>query len=350
VTATDADVMQVHEAAIVADTHNDLLMAVVARPPDRWATYFGERWLPQLRDGGVDVQVLPVFIDSTYRPEGALRQTLRMIEAAHRLAEGNTDEVAICLDGAAIDSVLESGRIALVLALEGCPAVDDDVELLETFHRLGVRIASLTHFGRTALADGSGEDGTGGRLTRAGVTALAEMERLGMLFDVSHLGAAGVEHVLELATRPVIATHSSARALRDHHRNLTDAQLKGIAAGGGVVCVNFFAGFLDGTEHTLDRLVDHIEHVADVAGIDHVGIGPDFIAEVEGDLWPAWCEDFEMEGVDIRSCVPGLEGPRGLPLVTAGLLQRGHSVDDVEKLIGGNTVRLLRAELGRPER
>jgi membrane dipeptidase len=343
--ATTVDPKQVHSSAIVVDTHNDLLMAVVARPPSRWAGFFRERWLPQLRDGGVDVQVLPVFVDSTYRPEGALRQTLRMIEAAHRCADDNADEVAMCLDGAAIDEALGSGRIALVLALEGCPAVDDDVELIETFHRLGVRVASLAHFGRTALADGSGEDGTGGRLTRSGVAALAEMERVGMLFDVSHLGAAGVEHVLELATRPVIATHSSARAMRDHHRNLTDTQLKGIAGGGGVVCVNFFAGFVDETDHTVDRLVDHIEHIADVAGIDHVGIGPDFIAEVEHDLWPAWCEDYVIEGVDIRSCIPGLEGPRGLPLVTAGLLQRGHSVDDVAKIIGGNALRLLRAEL-----
>ena len=183
-----------------------------------------------------------------------------------------------------------------MLALEGCPGIDADVELFETMHRLGVRIASLTHFGRTALADGSGEDATGGRLTRAGVAALAEMERLGILFDVSHLGAAGVDHVLELATRPVIATHSSARALRDHHRNLADAQLKDIAAGGGVVCVNFFAGFLDESEHTVDRLVDHIEHVASVAGIDHVGIGPDFLKEIEDDVWPAWRDDYVIEG------------------------------------------------------
>jgi membrane dipeptidase len=341
---------QLHTSAVVADTHNDLLMAVVARPPDRWARFFRERWLPQLQDGGVDVQVLPVFIDSGFRPEGALRQTLRMIEAAHRVADGNADAVALCLDGAAIDETLGSGRIALVLALEGCPAIDDDVELLETLHRLGVRVASLVHFGRTALADGSGEDATGGRLTRSGVAALAEMERLGILFDVSHLGAAGVEHVLELATRPVIATHSSARALRDHHRNLTDAQLKGIATGGGVICVNFFAGFVDETEHTVERLVDHILHVADVAGIDHVGIGPDFIAEVEHDLWPPWCEDYTIEGIDIRSCIPGLEGPGGLPLVTAALVQRGVDADAIAKVLGGNVMRLFRAELGRPAR
>ena len=126
---TTVDAKQLHVSAVVADTHNDLLMAVVARPPERWAAYFRENWLPQLREGGVDLQVLPVFIDDAYRPEGAMRQTLRMIEAAHRIAEGNADEVAICLDGAAIDATLASGRIALVLALESCPAIDTDVEL-----------------------------------------------------------------------------------------------------------------------------------------------------------------------------------------------------------------------------
>ena len=108
-----------------------------------------------------------MFIDDDYRPEGALRQTLRMIEAAHRIAEANADEVTLCLDGAALDATLASGRIALVLALEGCPGIDASVELFATMHRLGVRVASLTHFGRTALADGSGEDGNG-RATDSG--------------------------------------------------------------------------------------------------------------------------------------------------------------------------------------
>jgi len=300
-----------HDRAIVADTHNDLLMAVSARPPEQWAAFFRERWLPQLVAGGVNLQVLPVFIDDQYRPEGALRQTLRMIECAHVLAEGNAARVRLCLDAAQIDAALDEGLIALVLALESMPGLDASVELIPTLYRLGVRVASIAHWGRTPLADGSGEDGTGSGLTSHGVAALREMERLGIVFDVSHLGASGVAHVLELATRPLIATHSSARALRDHHRNLTDEQLRGVAGTGGVVCVNFFAPFLTEREHeaTLDHLLDHIEHVAGVAGIDHVGLGPDFIREVMTDLTPPCCEDVNARGVDVKAAIPGLAGP-----------------------------------------
>lgn len=339
---------ELHRRAVVADTHNDLLCAVVARPVERWAPFFREQWLPQLRAGGVDLQTLPVFIEDPYRPEGALRRTLRMIEAAHRLAAGNADEVALCGDGEEIDAALAQGRIALVLALESAPGVGDDVELLETLFRLGVRVASLAHFGRTALADGSAEDQTGGRLTNAGVRALAEMERLGMLFDVSHLGAAGVEHVLERATRPVIATHSSARALLDHHRNLTDEQIRGIAQGGGVVCVNFFAPYLHATDHTVDRLVDHLEHVVALVGPEHVGLGPDFIKEVLADTTPPCCEQAYVAGVPADAYLAGLEGPAGLPLVTDALLRRGWSEADVVAVLGENVRRLYRSELGRP--
>jgi membrane dipeptidase len=337
-----------HRDSVVADTHNDLLMAVTARPPRRWASFFRERWLPQLAEGGVNLQVLPVFVDDAYRPEGALRQTLRMIECAHVLAEGNADAVRLCLDGAQVDEALAEGRIALVLAMESMPGLDSAVELVPTLHRLGVRVASIAHWGRTALADGSGEDATGSRLTAAGVETVREMERLGIVFDVSHLGASGVEHVLELTARPVMATHSSARALRDHHRNLTDEQLRGVAATGGVVCVNFLAALLsaDPAEYTLDRLVDHIEHVASVAGIDHVGLGPDFIREVMHDVKPPCCED--DYGIDAFAAVPGLAGPSGLPLVTEALLKHGFADEEIMKIIGGNVHRFFRAELGRP--
>ncbi|GII59115.1 peptidase [Planotetraspora thailandica] len=343
------DQHDLHRDAIVADTHNDLLMAVSARPPRKWGSFFREQWLPQLVEGGVDVQVLPVFIDSGFRPEGALRQTLRMIECAHVLAEENPETVRLCRDAEEIDEALASGRIALVLAMESMPGIDESVELIPTVHRLGVRVASIAHWGRTPLADGSGQDGTESKLTSHGVEALQEMERLGMIFDVSHLGASGVAHVLELATRPVIATHSSARALRDHHRNLTDDQLRAVAANGGVICVNFLAAFLtlDARTATVDHLVDHIEHIVGVAGIDHVGLGPDFMREVHLDLTPPCCEGFSYSEIDAMAAIPGLEGPRGLPLVTEGLLKHGFSEEEIVKILGGNVMRLFRAGLGQ---
>ncbi|MEU1332887.1 membrane dipeptidase [Streptomyces sp. NPDC005865] len=339
---------ELHSRAVVADAHNDLLMAVAARPPARWASFFRERWLPQLREGGIDIQVLPVFIDDQYRPEGALRQTLRMIECAHVLAEGNADHVALCRSGDEIDAALAAGRIALVLALESAPGVDANVELFSALFRLGVRIASIAHWGRTPLADGSREDATGSRLTAPGVRALQEMERLGMLFDVSHLGASGVAHVLEIATRPLLATHSCARALRDHHRNLTDEQLRGVAATGGVICVNFIPDFLTDTQEkvSVERIVDHVQHIASVAGIDHVGIGADFIQEVMVDLTPPCCESLDDE--DPLFDFPGLEGPAGMPLVTAALLDRGLAEEDVVKVLGGNLRRLLGTHMGSP--
>ncbi|GAA1508227.1 dipeptidase [Sphaerisporangium rubeum] len=340
--------LDLHRDAVVADTHNDLLMAVSARPPGRWSSYFRDRWLPQLRDGGVDVQVLPVFIDDQFRPEGSLRQTLRMIECAHVLAEGSADEVSVCLDGDQVDAALAQGKIALIIAMESMPGLDASVELIPTVFRLGVRVASIAHWGRTALADGSGEDATGSRLTAAGVEALREMERLGMIFDVSHLGASGVAHVLEIAARPVLATHSSARALRDHHRNLTDEQMRAVAAGGGVICTNFYPPFVaDSPEgYTVERLVDHILHTEQVAGEGHVGLGPDFLEEVMADLTPPWCEPSE-EG-PVFPVVPGLQGPQGLPLVTEELVRRGVSEERIRGILGGNVLRLFRAELGRP--
>jgi membrane dipeptidase len=171
------------------------------------------------------------------------------------------------------------------------------------------------------------------------------MERLGILFDVSHLSASGVAHVLELATRPVIATHSAARALRDHHRNLTDEQIRAIAAGGGTVCVNFPPEFLaaEPAERTVNRLADHILHIADVAGLDHVGLGPDFIKEVNDDITPPCCEGYD----DFDMALPGLEGPRGLPLVTEALAGRDLPETSIRRILDGNVLDLFRKELGR---
>lgn len=324
---------------VVVDAHNDLLLLVDRRPPIEQAEYFRERWLPQLRAGGVGVQVLPVFASD-------LRSVLRLIGAGHRVAEGNGDEVMLCETAADLDQALAQGKIGLVLAIEGCEALGDDASLLEPLFRLGVRVVSFTHFGRTGLADGSAEDRARGGLTRAGIAALTLIEELGILMDVSHLSAAGVDDVLERATRTVVATHSSARALLEHHRNLTDDQLRGIAATGGVVGVNFMAGFIDPSDPTVDRLTDHVLHVAEVAGIDHVGFGPDFIQEYADETVVG---DVVIDGVSLKQAIPGLGGPAGFPLVLDGLAARGVPSADIDKIAGDNWLRVFRAELGRPK-
>ena len=220
--------------------------------------------------------------------------------------------------------------------------VGADVELLSVFHRLGVRMVSFTHWSRALLAEGSADEETGSRLPAAGVHAVAELERLGFLLDVSHLAAASVDHVLELATRTVVATHSCARALRDHHRNLSDEHLRAIAATGGVIGMNVLPNFVDGAEPTLDRVVDHLEHMAGVAGIDHVGLGPDFLREYMDAIYPQFDEVRRFGGVDLKAVVPGLARERDLPNLTERLFERGWAETDARKVLGESWLRVFR--------
>lgn len=344
---TAIDYRTLHREAVVVDCHNDLIL-LTARGKSLGGRFsFENHWIPQLRSGGVDVQVLPIFIESEFFPEGALRRTLQLIELVHREVEANPSEVGLCRTGAEIDQVVSEGRIALVLALEGSAAVFGNIDILQTLFRLGVRMASFSWFGRTMLADGSGEEAAGGALTSAGVGALQLMEALGILMDVSHLSMAGTDHVLELATRTVIASHSSASAVFDHHRNLKDDHLRAIASTGGVIGANFFPGFIDPEKPTIDRLVDHIEHIAHVAGVDHVGIGPDFVEEYFDEMLPQY-PDLKIEGLDARQTLEGLVTSADLPNLTKTLVERGFSESDVTGILGGNFLRVFREVMGVP--
>jgi membrane dipeptidase len=336
---------RLHRQAVVVDTHNDLVLSITGPGLGDRGT-FKHRWLPELRAGGVNVQVCPLYSDPQI-PEAHLRQTLRQIAALKREADLNAGDLAISRSGAEIDAALDDGKIALVIAMEGALALGPDESILEIFFELGVRMISFTHMGRTLLADGSGEDEAGSRLPRAGIAVLGEMDRLGIVFDVSHLGAASVEHVLELATRPVVASHSATRALRDHHRNLTDEQLRGIAATGGVIGLNLLACFVDPKNPTIDRVVDHYEHLVEVVGIEHIGVGPDFIADIYDDLFPAHA-DLSSEGLDTRLNIEGLHASRHLPNLTSALLRRGFSERDVRLILGENYLRVFREVMGVP--
>jgi membrane dipeptidase len=343
-----ADSDRIHQEAVVVECHNDLIL-LVDRGKRFGSFSLKDHWIPQLRTGGVDVQVVPISTEGgDNSPESALRRTLKLVELIHSEVEANPSDVALCRSGDEIDAAVESGKIALVLAFEGSASIFTDVDLISAFHRLGLRMASFSWFGRTMLADGSGEEATGGGLTSSGVNALKEMERLGILMDVSHLSAAGVRHVLEIATRPIIASHSSARALCDHHRNLTDDQLKAIAATGGVIGVNFFPGFIDPENPTIDRIVDHIDHIVQVAGLDHVGIGPDFVKELFDEFYPNY-PDLKIEGLNATQTIQGLETAADLPRLTEKLLERGFKEDEIKAVLGGNFLRVFRQVMGVPK-
>ena len=341
------DPRELHHDAVVVDAHNDLPVLLLLRNRELGdqglARYWSEHWVPEARAGGVDVQMLPIYVAPEVA-EASLRSTLLQLEALEREA-AQTPEVALCRTGAEIDAAVADGRIALLVALEGTPGIGADVELFSVFHRLGVRLVSFTHWSRALLAEGSADEGTGSRLPAAGVRAVAELERLGILLDVSHLAAASVDHVLDLATGVVVATHSCARALRDHHRNLSDEHLRGIAATGGVIGMNVLPTFVHETEPTLDRVVDHIEHMVQVAGIDHVGLGPDFLREYMDALYPQYDELRRFGGVDLKAIVPGLARERDLPNLTEVLVKRGWTEPDVRKVLGENWLRVFRALL-----
>ena len=270
----------------IADSHNDLLLACLYRRERGSLDPFGEDWLPGLKAGGVVFQVLPIFTEDQFVGEGALRRTLEVIAMAREIAMIHAGAVAIVETAADIDRIIDSGRIALLLALEGAEPIGSSVSMFETMWRLGVRMASLTWNRRTMMADGIAEDETGGRLSSLGVDAVREMNRLGMIVDISHLSARGVQHLAEIARAPFVATHSSCQDLCGHARNLTDDQIRLVASSGGFVAMNAFGAFIAEQEPSIDGFIDHMQHGAAVAGPDRVAIGADFIEDLVHHLDP----------------------------------------------------------------
>lgn len=322
----------------IADAHNDLLLAVDHQRRRGYSDPFGDLWLPQLRAGNVVLQVLPVYTEEEYVGGDALRNAMVVLETARWMADLHAADVVIVERGRDIRPVINSGKIALVLALEGGEPFGADLGLVDGLARLGVRIASLTWNRRTMLADGVGESATGGGLTVLGREAVHEMERLGITVDVSHLSDAGVADALALATRPVMATHSSCRALHPHPRNLTDFQIGAIASAGGIVCLNAFGGFL--AEPTVDSFLDHIEHATALIGPDAVGIGADFIDDLLRIVDPILTGAL----VDSIPIVPDLASAADLTSLGERVAQRWGE-GRAQKVMGDNLIRFLEANL-----
>ena len=331
---------------VVVDCHNDWLLLLERERSLGRTDSLKRRFLPQFRAAGIDVQVSPIYIDPEFVPDGALRRTILTIQHLKEEVGRTPDRVALCLTGEEIDVAVSEGKLALVLALEGSHAIANDVSLFEVFFELGMRMASFTHFGNTSLAGGSADGDPGQGLSRLGVEALRTFELLGIVMDVSHLSTQSTEDVLQNASRPLVASHSSSKAMQDHHRNLSVEHIKGIAALGGVIGIPAaIPAFIDPDNPTIDSVVDHIEHIANTVGIDHVGIGADYVREYFDEVYPTY-EDIRIEGADIRATIEGLDSPAGMPLLIEALAARGFSGEELRKIVGENFLRVFREVVG----
>jgi membrane dipeptidase len=361
--------MKLHREAIVIDTHNDITSAITDRNFDMGARDTSGRTqtdIPRMREGGLDADFFAIYVAAKYAKEGgAARRALDMIDGVYEQARRHPESLEIAFTSDDIRRIHKAGKIAALMGIEGGHAIEDSLPALRQFYRLGVRYMTLTHTNTNNWADSSGDinnpnvkhhDG----LTDFGLDVVREMNRLGMMVDISHVSDKTFWDAIVTSQAPVIASHSSARALTDVPRNMTDDMLKAVAKKGGVVMVNFGKSFVNtkyvkpgpeiqakmdeirnqysGDQATmraklrelqgppprvpLDMLIDHFVHVARVAGVDHVGIGSDF------------------DGVD--GMLPGgMEDVSKLPAITYELLKRGYSAADVKKVLGENLLRVM---------
>ena len=329
----DRVVEKITKSAILIDTHNDIPSFTVdgtdiGNAPSNYTD------IPRLRKGGVGAIFFSVYVSSTY-VEGnhSANRALRMIDTVkHDIIDRYPDVFMPAFTAADIERAHKKGKIAALMGLEGGHAIEDSPRLLRDYYRLGIRYMTLTHTNTNSWADSSGDiDKPGVRhhngLTPFGKDIVREMNRLGMMVDISHVADKTFYDALETSTAPLIASHSASRAVTDVPRNMTDDMIRALAKKGGVIQVNFYCNFIS-REHppqkaTLADVVAHIDHIREIAGIDAIGLGTDF------------------DGIE---CAPeGLDDVSKFPNLTRALLEHGYSANDIKKIYGGNTLRLMRA-------
>jgi membrane dipeptidase len=364
--ATAHDLLRRHP---LVDGHNDLAWKIRERfgpdlrRVDLAAPVTGTHTdLPRLRRGGVGAQFWSVYVPGALQGDAAVTTTLEQIDLVHRMICRHPDDLELALTAEDVESAFARGRIASLLGAEGGHSIANSLGVLRMLHRLGVRYMTLTHNVNVPWADSATDDPAVGGLSAFGREVVREMHRLGMLVDLSHVAAGTARDVLQIAEAPVLFSHSGARAVCAHPRNVPDDALRRLSGNGGVCMVTFVPDFVSprcrawslGLQAELERrgvgrtapdmqavicaeytaghprpratlteVADHIDHVRTVAGIDHVGIGGDY------------------DGVD--DLPDGLEDVGCYPALIAELLARGWSQDECIRLIGGNVLRVLRA-------
>jgi membrane dipeptidase len=352
------------------DSHNDTLQRVLIEKVD-----IGQRLpdgmidLPRLEEGGVHVPFFALWVPSYYPGAEAVRRTLELRDAAQGVLDKYPDRIELATSARDIERIVGQKKIAAVLTIEGGHQIDDDLAVLRMYRRMGILSMTLTHFRNNHWADSSTSKPEHNGLTDFGKQVVREMNRLGMIVDISHVSDKTFYDTLEVSTKPVIASHSSCYVYSDVPRNMKDDMFRALAKNGGVVGINFGASFLNqkDAEDLKQRIAQHnqvepnlvgadldafaakdhaksgeirpktgaatvedaaecIDHVVKVAGIDHVGIGSDF------------------DGVP--GVPQGLEDVSKMPALTAALLQRGYKEADLQKIMGRNFLRVVREVIG----
>jgi len=379
--------MQIYRKAIVVDTHNDMPTKVAdegynpdIRNPIGFGPGKGSTDFPRLLQSGITGQFMSAFVDAPYAimtPDSSFARAMLLTNQVHAFVKRHPDRLVFATSGAQLRRAKRDGKIAVFVGVEGGHAIEGSITKLRQLHAAGVRYMTLTWNNGNlwaGAAAGTNSTRTAG-LTPYGRKIVREMNRLGILVDISHVSDTTFWDAIRTSSKPVIASHSSARALSLHRRNLTDDMLRAVGKNGGVVNVNFFSQFIDsnynqamsGIERRLrdeDRrwrdantpndtirvrvaalrqrlldslpntplsvLIDHIDHIARVAGVDHVGIGSDF------------------DGV--TSLPTGMEDVTMLPRIAQALLDRGYSDADITRILGGNMLRVLETAVDPTER
>lgn len=366
---TFAKTNDVHRRAIIVDGHCDTPYRLF-----RHNVHIDEHDaeaqadLHSLRESGITASFFAAYVPPFYANRGAAAFARKLIDIIRAQAARRPDALSFVTDSAGIRAAKRDDKLALMIGVEGGHAIEDSLDTLRELYDLGARYMTLTHVNTNNWCDSSGDAARHGGLTDFGRDVVRAMNDLGMIVDISHVSDDAFAHAIETSRVPIVATHSSCRAICRHPRNMTDDMLRALAKNGGVCMINFFAAFISdavaevimkaqkrpkkesdgrgGTEEmpddrtdwdtylewfqtlgcpvaTLDQVADHIFHAANIAGIDHVGIGSDF------------------DGVP--ALPHGLESAAGLPALSARLLERGMSEGDVEKVLGGNFLRVFEA-------
>jgi membrane dipeptidase len=341
---TSDAVERLHGSGIV-DMHFDLPLDLYDRR--RESGLLRTDYVPELRAGGVGLIGAAIFIEEEHLPEMALRVALDQIAILYEEVDLAAPEVVICRKYADIERARTAGQIGVLITMEGVEPLGSDLHLLRAFYELGVRSVGLTHARRNAAGDGglfasAGSSPAG--LSSFGKAVIKECQRLGMVLDLAHLNAAGIDDVLTLTDGPLIISHTNPRHFHDIERNSSDAQIKAVGARGGVVGINAVLLTNQKERATIDHFVDHITYVADLAGIDAVGIGFDFIEF----LFRHWST--ERQTAIAASMIqtyqaPGLTNHTHTRNLTRQLIARGFQDDEIEKVLFGNWLRVLKSVL-----